>query len=154
VQHWLAMLAKLFKTRYGTSDSRDFPVPSNIMKFEILVYISLGIEIIIASVAFNDLENENRIYLVAVYVDYLMDFLFKFFLTWLSARRRKRLARNIFALWYAFGIFLVIASAGELSFISALTLMQVFLEGAAVYFVFSGNAQDWFTHLPISQLTN
>jgi hypothetical protein len=135
------------------SNPKDISMPSNVIKFEMLVYMSLGIGAIMAIIQFDELARKagfEFVLAVQAFVFFLI-----LLLTWLAARRRQNWARWIFLGMFVLGTFAYIPTAGETwrgNFLGGiLSSVQIFLQGGAVYFVFSGNAPDWFKRSAASQ---
>ena len=116
-------------------------MPSNVARFEQLMYLSLGIGIVIAALKYQSLPS-------GAYAAFAVLLAMMALIVWLIARRHANWAR-----WALLVIFLV----GLVSFIPYLSItlqtnllsgilsaVQCLVQGMALYLVFTGNAVAWF----------
>ena len=119
-------------------------MPSNVTRFEVLMYLSLGIGIVTAALQSQQVAADWRFGLSIQAVVLAVTIA----LIWLTARRRQNWARWLFLVLFLIGIppfTLSIGNALRLNqFLGALKIGQLFLQGVAFYLIFSGNAVAWF----------
>ena len=122
-------------------------VPSNVRRFEALLYASLMLDAL--SVAFQDrtptAELTEQMILAATMVAGAMILLLVYFV-WLAARQRKNWPRWVLAaalLLSAISLFQVIGENG-LELDSSIEIVSCVLTAAGLYFSFTGDARGWF----------
>jgi hypothetical protein len=73
-------------------------------------------------------------------------------LIWLIVRKRKNWARLLFAAMFVLGVWPTIQNVSLLleanPAVALLSVAQIIVQGAAVYFVFTGDAPAWFAASP------
>jgi branched-subunit amino acid permease len=122
-------------------------VPKNVLWFEVLLYLSLGLDAL--SVAFQDRTpsaqiTESMITVATVMAACLI--LLLVYLVWLAAQRRKNWPRWVLAASLVLSIISLVRIIGEsgLEFDSCIELVSCALTAAGLYFSFTGDAQGWF----------
>ncbi len=120
-------------------------VPNNIWRFEVLLYLSLLLDTMLAlfRTAPDDLSEATAS--VANFANALLILLFVF-LVGLAARHRQNWARMILV---AALVLSAVSLMGELSFVglqfdTMLELLSAALTAAGLYFSFTGDARGWF----------
>lgn len=123
-------------------------VPKNVLWFEVLVYLSLGLDAL--SVAFQDRTpggqmTESMIATATFMAAGLI--LFLMFLVWLAAQRRKSWPRWVLTVSLVLSVIslMQIIGASGLQFDSAIEIVSCALTAAGLYCSFTGDAQGWFT---------
>ncbi len=124
--------------------------PSNVVRFEQVMYFSIGVVLIRAVVQSQNLSNNSgvtRLAVAAVIISALT-----VFFAWLISRRRLNWAR------WAFLIFFILSIPGYAAILSnrfqadlggsILSVVQLSLYGFGAFLVFTGNAVSWFRNLP------
>src|SRR5467141_3991169 len=122
-------------------------LPKNVLRFEVLLYLSLTLDAL--SVGFQDRTpsaemTESMITTATVMAAGLILLLVYF--VWLAAQRRKNWPRWALAAALVLSIislFQIIAERG-LQFDSAIEIVSCILTAAGLYFSFTGDAQGWF----------
>ena len=128
-------------------------MPSNIARFEQLMYVSLGIGILVAALQYASVPSR----LGVAFTLFVLAFVFgiTIIFIWLIARRRANWARWILLFGTLIGIVISIPILSQrilhdpLSGI--LNVIQCFMQGTALYLVFTGNAVGWFKRSSESQ---
>ncbi len=122
-------------------------VPKNVLWFEVLIYLSLGLDAL--SVAFQDRTpsarmTESMITTATVMAACLI--LFLMFLVWLAAQRRKSWPRWVLTVSLVLSVvsLVQIIGASGLQFDSAIEIVSCALTAAGLYCSFTGDAQGWF----------
>lgn len=120
-------------------------VPNNIWRFEVLLYLSLLLDTLMALFRGTPEDMSEATASVANLANALLILLFVF-LVGLAARRRQNWARMILV---AALVLSVVSLLGELSFTglqfdTMLELISTVLTAAGVYFSFTGDARGWF----------
>lgn len=126
-------------------------LPSNVAWFEVLMYASLGLGVIVSTLQWSQsVERASAMGLGAGFVLFVQASVVAFIVLfiWLIARRQKNWARWIFlilgvlglpfSLWSAWRLLLAGLATGTLMFV------QLLMQAAAVLLIFTGNARDWF----------
>jgi len=125
-------------------------VPSNVARFEQLMYSSIGIGLIISALTWNRNVAQAGPLGGVVFVLFVGAFVLgsMVLLIWLAARRHKNWARCLYLILWILGL---PAFVGMLSrmlhlepFVAALMLAQSLAQAVALVLVFTGNARDWF----------
>ena len=122
-------------------------VPTNVLWFEVLLYLSLTLDAL--SVAFQDRTPSAEMTEPMIMVSTVMAgglILLLVFFVWLAAQRRKNWPR--WALFAALVLSLIslvqiIGDAG-LELDSAIEIVSCALTAAGLYFSFTGDAKGWF----------
>ena len=122
-------------------------VPKNVLWFEVLLYLSLGLDAL--SVAFQDRTpsasmTDSMITTATVMAACLI--LFLMFLVWFAAQRRKSWPRWVLTVSLVLSVIslIQIIGAGGLQFDSAIEIVSCALTAAGLYCSFTGDAQGWF----------
>lgn len=119
-------------------------MPANVTRFEILMYVSLGIGL----ATFTVQSEQSDATWQFVLANQAFVSLTTLTLVWLIARRRKNWAR-----WLSFALFLLgvvpftFTIGADLRFnhfLGLLKILQLASQGIAFYFIFSGDAVHWF----------
>ena len=123
-------------------------IPRNVLRFEVLLYLSLLIDTLSAAFVERTPAHTNEsaaaggdMFVVVVFVFFLL-------LIWLAARHRKSWAR--WTLVAALGLStlsLFDSLSGGLTLASAIDLFSTVLAGAGLYFSFTDDAKDWFNSI-------
>jgi Family of unknown function (DUF6404) len=118
-------------------------MPTNIVWFERLAYASLGLGLLDLALDFRNLSRLSpAINLIGTLVLTLGVIAL---LIWLVARRRQGWARWAFLVLYLFGLPFFFMNLMQQSLLSVpISLLQVVLQGVALFFVFTGDAKTWF----------
>jgi peptidoglycan/LPS O-acetylase OafA/YrhL len=121
-------------------------MPKNVARFEVLAYISIAIGVITSALEyqrFSTMANPAFILLVQLFV-----FLIFVLFIWLIARRRKNWARWLFLILFLLGLPFYIPSLAAMiknnPISGLLSVVQMLIQGAAIFLVFSGDAKEWF----------
>jgi hypothetical protein len=121
-------------------------MPSNVARFEQLMYASLGLGIIGAVLQFSYWQSQTSIGAI-VSMQIVIMALFVLFI-WLIARRRANWARWTFLVIFVLGLIpyvpneIALMQRSPVSF--GLNLTQLVLQVMALYLVFTGDAVAWF----------
>ena len=128
-------------------DERDNTgVPTNVTRFEQLMYLSLGIGIVVSALQYEDFVRlAGPVFMLIVQG---AGFGALVLLIWLIARRRKSWARWVYLVLFLIGLPLSIPILGVMlksNPISAiLSIIQVLSQGLALYLIFTGDSANWF----------
>lgn len=124
----------------------DVKVPKNIFYFEVLMYLSLLIDVL--SAAFldrmpDDITDSTRLVINFVAVAMTMGFMQ---LIWLAAHRRKNWARMVLLVALMLSVASIVSTVGEtgLQFGSIVDVISTALTAVGLSFSFTGDAQNWF----------
>ena len=125
-------------------------MPSNVARFEQLMYLTIGIGIINSALQFQSFSRQAG----AAFTLFVQAVVFAFavLLIWLIARRRANWARWVLLVMFLIGVvpFIPILSktlqTSPLS--GVLSIVQFLAQGIALYLVFTGNAVAWFKRSP------
>jgi protein-S-isoprenylcysteine O-methyltransferase Ste14 len=122
-------------------------LPSNVLKFEVLLYLSLTLDAL--SVAFQDRTPSAEMTEQMIMVATLMAgglILLLVFLVWLAAQRRKNWPRWVLAGALILSVVSLMQVIGEggLALDSAIEIVSCALTAAGLYFSFTGDARGWF----------
>ncbi|CAN5388250.1 hypothetical protein BH10PSE10_BH10PSE10_22730 [soil metagenome] len=124
----------------------DVQVPKNIFYFEVLMYLSLLIDVL--SAAFldrmpDDVSESARLSLNFIAVMMTLGFMQ---LIWLAAHRRKNWARMVLLAAMMLSVASIITTAGEtgLQLGTVVDLISTTLTACGLSLSFTGDAQDWF----------
>ena len=122
-------------------------LPKNVLRFEVLLYLSLTLDAL--SVAFQDRTpsvemTESMITTATVMAAGLILLLVYF--VWLAAQRRKNWPRWALAAALVLSIISLVQIIGDsgLQLDSAIEIVSCILTAAGLYFSFTGDAQGWF----------
>ena len=122
-------------------------VPKNVLWFEVLLYLSLGLDAL--SVAFQDrtpsAEMTGSMITVATVMAAGLIMLLVYFV-WLAAQRRKNWPRWALVASLVLSIISLVQAVGEsgLQLDSGIEVVFCALTAAGLYFSFTGDAQGWF----------
>jgi hypothetical protein len=120
-------------------------IPRNVLRFEILLYLSLLIDTLSAAFierAPPDIGEEAAASVGMFVVVLLMFFLL---LVWLAARQRKNWARWMLVGALGLSVLSVLDSSRDgLTLALVLDVFSTGLAAAGIYFSFMGDAKDWF----------
>ena len=118
-------------------------MPTNVVWFERLAYASLALGLLDLALDFRNLSRLSpAINLIGTLVLTLGVIAL---LIWLVARRRQGWARWAFLVLYLFGLPFFFMNLMQQSLLSVpISLLQVVLQGVALFFVFTGDAKTWF----------
>lgn len=124
----------------------DVKVPKNIFYFEVLLYLSLLIDVL--SAAFlgrmpEDLDDSSRLAINFIAVVMTLGFMY---LVWLAAYRRKNWARIILVVALMLSVASIVTTFGEtgLQFSTMVDVLSSALTALGLWFSYTGDAQDWF----------
>jgi hypothetical protein len=125
-------------------------MPSNVARFEQLMYLSLGIGVIASTLSWSWNVAQAAAMGGASFVLFVQVFVLAFMvlMIWLTARRRKNWARWLLLILALLGlpayvhIFGRMMSAGFLA--GLLSSVQFVVQAIAFVLLFTGNAPDWF----------
>ena len=122
-------------------------VPKNVLWFEVLLYLSLGLDAL--SVAFQDRTpnaemTESMITVATVMAAGLILLLVYF--VWLAAQRRKNWPRWALVASLVLSVVSLVHAVGDdgLQLDSAIEIVSCALTAAGLYFSFTGDAKGWF----------
>ena len=122
-------------------------LPKNVLRFEVLLYLSLTLDAL--SVAFQDRTpsvemTESMITTATVMAAGLILLLVYF--VWLAAQRRKNWPRWALAAALVLSIISLVQVIGDggLQLDSGIEIVSCILTAAGLYFSFTGDAQGWF----------
>jgi hypothetical protein len=123
-------------------------MPSNIALFEKLSYASLFVGVLSVALNWPRLIADDGLGLSFTLTLSIATFAFLGLLVWLAARRKKNEARWVLAIVLVGGILLDFPQMPEFmranTAVASLIIVETMLQLAALYFVFSGNAQAYF----------
>ncbi|MGA7956597.1 MAG: tetratricopeptide repeat protein [Xanthobacteraceae bacterium] len=129
--------------------------PSNVVRFEQLMYLALGIGIVGSALQYHSLSSEavaafGSSEAGAAFMLLLMSFCFGILVIfiWLIARRHANWARWVFLFMTVAGMGLYVSELGRTlqanPLSGILSIIQYFIQGIALYLVFTGDAAAWF----------
>jgi ABC-type uncharacterized transport system permease subunit len=118
----------------------DVKVPKNIFYFEVLLYLSLLIDVL--SAAFLDRMPDDVSDSTKLVVNFIAVGMTLFFvqLVWLTAHRRKSWARMVLS------VASLVTTVGEtgFQFSTFVDVISTVLTAFGLYFSFTGDAENWF----------
>ena len=124
----------------------DVKVPTNIFYFEVLLYLSLLIDVL--SAAFldrisDDVNDSTRLAVNFIAVMMTLGFMQ---LVWLAAHRHKNWARMILLVAMALSVASIATSVGEtgLQFSTFVDIVSTALTALGLSYSFTGDARGWF----------
>lgn len=124
----------------------DVKVPTNIFYFEVLLYLSLLIDVL--SAAFLDRMPDDVTESTKLAVNFIAVMMTLGFvqLVWLTAHRRKRWARTILVVALMLSVASIVTTMGEtgLQFGTFVDIVSTALTALGLSFSFTGDAKDWF----------
>jgi hypothetical protein len=126
----------------------DVQLPKNVFYFEVLLNLSLLIDVL--SAAFldrmpDDLTDSTKLALNFIAVAMTLGF---FQLIWLAAHRRKNWARMVLLAAMMLSVASIVTSVGEtgFQFSTFVDVVSTALTALGLSLSFTGDAQDWFRH--------
>jgi hypothetical protein len=125
-------------------------MPSNVARFEQLMYLSIAIGVIGSALEWNRLVLQADPVGGAPFVLVVQGLVIasEVILIWLIARRRKNWARWLALISFLVGIPFGVNTYIELfqtnALVGILSTIQDLLQIIALYLIFTGNARDWF----------
>jgi Na+/proline symporter len=129
-------------------------MPKNIVRFERLMYLTLGMGVIIAALQDSDVTDIVGMGMGFALSIQVLVFAFLALLIWLTARRQQNWARWILAVSFFLGLpFDMIALPDTFrsdSLAAALSVCQAVIQAIALYLAFSGRSRDWFRRHALS----
>lgn len=121
-------------------------VPKNIFYFQVLLYLSLRIDVL--SAAFLDRMPDDVTGSTKLAVNFIAVMMTLGFvqLVWLAAHRRKRWARMILVVALTLSVASIVTTVGEtgMQFGTFVDVISTALTAFGLYFSFTGDALDWF----------
>ena len=128
--------------------------PSNVRRFEQLMYLSIAIGVVNTVLDWNRLVTMAKHLGGAVFIVLVDGIVFGvlILLIWLVARQAKNWARwvqlGMFVVGIPSGIRLVEHNLHDRPVAGTLGLLSAVLQVAALFLIFTGNARDWFNRDP------
>jgi hypothetical protein len=120
-------------------------MPTNVARFEMLMYVSLALSVVITATSENTILTQNRGFAMGIL---LVTIAFTVLFTWLIARRGANWARWVFAVFFGLGApFALIAIPFAIvtdPIGGVLSTIQFSVQAIAVVMIFSGDAREWF----------
>jgi hypothetical protein len=121
-------------------------IPKNVLRFEVLLYLSLLIDSLSAALLdrtpadMSDAAEANVNLIAVVLVAFFL------FLVWLAARNRKNWARWVLVAALGLSVLSLLDSfgSGGMTLATALDVVSTALTAAGIYFSFTGDAKGWF----------
>ena len=121
-------------------------IPKNVLRFEVLLYLSLLIDSLSAALLdrtpsdMSDTAEANVNLIAVVLVAFFL------FLVWLAARNRKNWARWVLVAALGLSVLSLLDSfgSGGMTLATALDVVSTALTAAGIYFSFTGDAKGWF----------
>lgn len=121
-------------------------VPRNIFYFQVLLYLSLLIDVL--SAAFLDRMPDDVTESTKLAVNFIAVMMTLGFvqLVWLAAHRRKNWARMILLVALMLSVASIVTTVGEtgMQFSTFVDVISTALTAFGLYFSFTGDARDWF----------
>ena len=121
-------------------------MPRNVARVEQLMYVSVGLGILLAALRYDEAVAHAGMAFVLI-VQGCVFGLFVFVI-WLTARRHANWARWVLLVLFLGGLIVYIPDLARVLRVNplaaALSVLQYFLQGAALYLVFTGDAKVWF----------
>jgi hypothetical protein len=135
--------------------------PSNVTRFEQLMYFTLGIGVLGTFRQWNRLVSDPRLarlggvaFLVSTQI---IAFGILVLLIWLVARRRKNWARWLTLVMFVLGTPSALRIIGHTLHIDllagSLMCVQLIMQIVALFLIFTGNASDWFARGSVSKFS-
>ena len=120
-------------------------IPRNVLRFEVLLYISLLIDTLSAAFIARPTGEIDQAAAVSADTFVVIVFMFFLILVWLAARQRKNWARWALVVALALSVLSLLGSLSNgLTLAVAVDLFSTGLAGAGLYFSFSDDAEKWF----------
>lgn len=124
----------------------DVNVPKNIFYFEVLMYLSLLIDVL--SAAFldrmpDDVTDSTKLAINFIAVMMTLGFMY---LIWLAAHRRRNWARMVLLVALMLSVASIVTTMGDtgLQFSTFVDIISTALTALGLSFSFIGDAQNWF----------
>jgi hypothetical protein len=127
-------------------------MPSNVARFEQLMYFSIALGVIGSALQWNQLVLRADAVGGAAFVLVVQGIVIssEILLIWLIARRRKNWARWMALISFLVGIPFSVNAYIDLfqnnAFAGILSTVQDLLQMIALFLIFTGDARDWFQH--------
>jgi hypothetical protein len=129
-------------------------MPSNVARFEQLMYLSLGIGVIQSLLRWNQSVAQASAIGGAKFVFFglIVTFAILVLIIWLIARRRRNWARWVMLVMFILGLPFSVRMLSRMlpaePLSVALSSVQVLAQAIAFFLIFTGNARDWFKRVP------
>ena len=137
-----------------TGDSMNPPAvrPSNVVRFEQLMYVSIGIGTFQLSLQWNQLVANFHDLGGATFVLFVWTFALaiRVLLIWLVARRRNNWARKLLAAMFLFSTTSLIGQPMNIGLANRFLFVSLVCQIVALFLIFTGNAREWFEPPAIS----
>ena len=121
-------------------------VPKNIFYFQVLLYLSLLIDVL--SAAFLDRMPDEVTESTKLAVNFIAVMMTLGFvqLVWLAAHRRKNWARTILLVALMLSVASIVTTVGDtgMQFSTFVDVISTALTAFGLYFSYTGDARDWF----------
>jgi hypothetical protein len=121
-------------------------MPSNVARFEQLMYLSIGIGIALSCLQYGSLSQKDDVTFALIIQ--LFVFAVLVILVWLIARRQENWARWVLVIMFLAGLLFYIPILSQTlntsPLLGILSIIRDFIQGIALYLVFTGNAVAWF----------
>lgn len=121
-------------------------VPTNIFYFQVLLYLSLLIDVL--SAAFLDRMPDEVSESTKLAVNFIAVMMTLGFvqLVWLAAHRRKNWARTILLVALMLSVASIVTTVGDtgMQFSTFVDVISTALTAFGLYFSYTGDAKDWF----------
>jgi hypothetical protein len=133
-------------------------LPSNVARFEQLMYLSLGIGLIESALQWSQNVTQANAFGGAGFVLFVQAFVVVFMVLfiWLVARRHKNWARWLLLVIFILGLPIYVKTLGPMlpfnPVAGILSVLQLLCQLVALVLIFTGNARGWFEQS--SQLRN
>ena len=125
-------------------------IPRNVLRFEVLLYLSLLIDSL--SAAFLDRGSADVDPATAGNINMVAVLLLIFFIAmvWLAARQRRNWARWVLVAALGLSVLSLFDSFDDgLTLASFFDVLSTGLTAAGLYYSFTGDAKDWFNSQPV-----
>jgi hypothetical protein len=125
-------------------------LPSNVARFELLMYLSLGIGVIVSTLQWSQTVAMSAPLGGAGFAIFVQAFVLAFMVLfiWLVARRHKNWARWLLLILFVLGLPFYFRVLGQMLRLNPtagnLSVVQVLAQTVAQFLIFTGNARDWF----------
>ena len=121
-------------------------MPPNVARFEQLMYLSLGIGIVNSALQYQSISSQVGVAFTLIIQAIVFGIMV--LLIWLIARRRANWARwallVLFLLGTVASIPILSGLLQTISLAGILSIAQLFIQGMALYLIFTGNVAAWF----------
>ena len=122
-------------------------VPKNVLWFEVLLYLSLGLDAL--SIAFQDRTPSGEMTAATITVATVMAaclILLLVYFVWLAAQRRKNWPRWALVVSLVLSVISLVQMIGDngVELDSAIEIISCALTAAGLYLSFTGDAKGWF----------